>query len=416
MRLQCGGVVCHTPAIADMRLAIIQSHPTQYFSPWFRHLAADPRVTVKVFYLWDFGVKETVDIVFQKSFVWDIPLLDGYDSVFIPNVSSDPGTHHFTGLNNPKAARMIADWQPDRILIFGYGYVTHLRLILAPELMKIPLLFRGDSHELYPKKNLNSKLGEFLRRVIFRRFSAFLAVGRANTAYFRRVGVPEHKIYFSPHCVDNERFQNASSSAEQEAQVWKNQLGIPPASPVVLFAGKFETKKCPVDLLRTFLSLPNPANGEPKPVILFVGSGPLAVELRRTAGDAIGKTVFFAPFQNQSAMPKVYATGDLLVLPSYGRGETWGLVVNEAMNLARPAIVSSHCGCSLDLIVQGKTGWVFPAGDWDALRNTLVEALRDSDRLRQSGIQAREHIDGYSFEKAGKGLMDALVQVVPASR
>ena len=37
------------------RLAIVASHPVQYYAPWFRHLAATNRLDLKVFYLWDGG-------------------------------------------------------------------------------------------------------------------------------------------------------------------------------------------------------------------------------------------------------------------------------------------------------------------------------------------------------------------------
>ncbi len=391
-----------------LKLAILQSHPTQYFSPWFRHIAQNSGLEVNVFYLWDFGVKETADIDFKISFVWDIPLLDGYQSQFPPNRSADPGTHHFRGLDNPAAVDAISAWQPDAVLIFGYGYVTHLRLILSPELSHVPFLFRGDSHELFPKASWHYHLGGLVRRLLFRRFQAFLAVGKANTQYFREVGVPESKIYRAPHCVDNLRFQSAAEQAEKDAVVWKKEIGIPDGAPVILFAGKFELKKCPLNLLKTFLALPPTSGSRPQPVIFYVGGGSLEEQLRKTAGSMIGKTVFFAPFQNQSAMPKVYASGDLLVLPSYGRGETWGLAINEAMNMARPAIVSSHCGCSLDLILQGETGWVFPAGDWSALGKLLAQAMSDQGKLKSMGLRAREYIAQFSFDFATHGLLQAM--------
>ncbi len=85
--------------------------------------------------------------------------------------------------------------------------------------------------------------------------------------------------------------------------------------------------------------------------------------------------VYFAGFQNQSQMPRTYAAGDLLVLPSHGGGETWGLCVNEAMCLGRPAIVSNHVGCGPDLIRPGETGWVFEAGRVDALAAALPARL-----------------------------------------
>jgi glycosyltransferase involved in cell wall biosynthesis len=415
------------------RLAIVLSHPTQYYSPWFRDLAK--QVTLKVYYLWDFGIRETEDKAFQASFTWDIPLLDGYDHEFLPNRSPDPGTHHFRGLDNPGAAEEIAAWEPDAILLFGYNYATHLSLILAPQLRGIPLLFRGDSHELFPAGGWKAAASRMVRRLLFKRFSRFLAVGKANVGYFRRSGVPGQKIAVVPHCVDNGRFQAAAEDAEIEAAAWKRGLGIPDAAVVILFAGKFEQKKRPLDLLTAFRAMESglethssevsdqrsprdqaksSAFRRPPPCLLFVGGGPLESRLRAEAGDRLGKSIFFAPFQNQSQMPKVYAAGEVLVLPSFGRGETWGLAVNEAMNLARPAIVSTHVGCRPDLILEGDTGWSFPAGDVEALARVLRKAVSDPERLVTMGRRARAHVANYSYQAATSELLRALEQVMSA--
>jgi len=197
------------------------------------------------------------------------------------------------------------------------------------------------------------------------------------------------------------------------ADEWKRELGIPSDSPVVLFAGKFEPDKRPLDLLQAFTRTAESLRKARKqePVLLFVGSGPLESELKAQAGNRIGRTIFFAPFQNQSRMPVVYAACSVFVLPSHG--ETWGLSVNEAMNLARPAIVSTHVGCAPDLIREGETGWTFEAGSVDALASVLAEALRDPERTAEMGRAARDHISRYSFEAATEGLMTALDALVP---
>ena len=456
----------YPPASVSLRLAIVLSHPVQYYSPWFRHLAAREELSVKVFYLWDFGVKETRDRAFGESFTWDIPLLEGYEHEFLMNRSADSGTHHFRGLDNPGAVVAVAAWKPDAVLLFGYSYVTQLRLILSRRLAGVPFYFRGDSHDLCRPAGWRPKVSRLLRKLLFRRFAGFLAVGEANAGYFRNCGVTDNKIHRVPHCVDNSRFQAAAAQAALDAKQWKQQLGIPHAATVVLFAGKFETIKRPLDLLEAFLQLsevdgrqgtgdreqeaaeersastgsvpytlspvpsalspvpctlsPVPCSLSPVPsalspvpcslsaVLLFVGSGPLESALRVAAGEEIGRSVFFAPFQNQTAMPKVYQTGDVLVLPS--QSETWGLAVNEAMNLARPAIVSSHVGCGPDLIVPGKTGWVFPAGDVTALRSCLAEATADPVRLQHMGEAARRHVAGFSYEVATEGLVAAVLK------
>ncbi len=432
----------------------------QYYSPWFRHLAARPELCLKVFYLWDFGVKEARDRTFGTTFKWDIPLLDGYESVFISNRSKDPGTHHFRGIDNPGAPTAVADWKPDAVLLFGYAYATHLRLIFSRRLAKTPFYFRGDSHELCPSSGWKRKVARGVRSLLFRRFAGFFAVGEANADYFHACGLAQSKIHRVPHCVDNARFQETATQAEIEAIEWKSELGIPADTVVVLFAGKFEEKKRPLDLLEVFCaqcaeaggtgaacstyllngaqeatatitreeqsveqigeaslspSVPRPMpHAETSPrhcVLLFVGSGPLEAELRKRAGAALGRSVFFAPFQNQTAMPKVYAAGDVLVLPSYGRGETWGLAVNEAMIMGRPAIVSSHVGCGPDLLLSGETGWIFKAGDQDELKSVLTEALSDPVRLRTMGQRARAHMANYSYERATASLITVIKKI-----
>ncbi len=391
----------------EKRLAVVISHPTQYYSPWFHHLASQPGLQVKVFYLSDAGIIKSEDKSFKTSFAWDIPLLEGYESEFVENRSTQPGTHHFRGLNNPGASRAIRKWKPDAVLLFGYAYLTHLRLVVSPWLAGVPFLFRGDSHELFPASGWKPLINRWLRNLLFRRFSHFLAVGRANVDYFRRSGVSNSKIGRVPHCVDNSRFQLAAPQADLDATEWKQSLGIPHEAVVVLFAGKLEDKKRPMDLLQAFLNLTKTANASTS-VLLFVGSGHLENTLKEASGAETGRRVFFAPFQNQTAMPKVYSVGDVLVLPSFGRGETWGLSVNEAMNLARPAIVSSHVGCGPDLIIPEETGWIFEAGNVEALKYTLRTALSDPARLERMGLRAREHIANYSYERATEALLRVL--------
>ncbi len=244
---------------------------------------------------------------------------------------------------------------------------------------------------------------------LFRRFSAFLYVGQANFEYFRYHGVPESKLFPAPHCVENQRFYSNAAIAAADALEWKAGLGIPREDAVVLFAGKLESKKRPLDLLRAFEEAKLPDTS-----LLFVGSGPLEQDVRVAAR---GNTkIFFASFQNQSLMPRTYATGDVFVLPSFGKSETWGLAVNEAMCMSRPVIVSDHVGCARDLVVPYKNGLTFPAGDIRALTRCLQEALSDRLRLRGWGERSREMIEDYSYTHATRGLLAAMRAVLPPAR
>lgn len=387
------------------RLAIITSHPIQYNAPWFRHLSARRDLRVRVFYLWDYGITPRFDPGFQQTIQWDIPLLAGYQYSFVPNRSVRPGTYGFLGLWNPSIVRHVNEYKPSAILMLGYNFATCIYLVLRAR--HTPLIFRGDSHRLVRSKGF----GELVRRTliswVFRRFSAFLYVGQANYDYFRYHGVPETKLFRAPHCVDNARFFASARAAADDAMQWKEQLGIAPDDAVVLFAGKLESKKRPLDLLRAFAEarLPNTS-------LLFVGSGPLEQDVKTAA--AGNPKIFFAPFQNQSLMPRTYAIGDVFVLPSFGKSETWGLAVNEAMCLSRPVIVSDHVGCARDLVVPYQNGLVFPAGDVAALRRCLEDALSDPVRLRSWGARGRQMIENHSYSQATDGLLEAMRRVAPA--
>jgi len=388
----------------SIRLAVVLSHPVQYYSPWFRWLSAYTSLQLQVFYLWDFGVRQRRDPGFQQALQWDVPLVEGYASMFVPNRSRDPGTHHLGGLDNPELVPLLLAWRPDAVLLFGYPWRSHRQLLLDPRLWRIPILLRGDSHDLIPPRVWKAVLASWFRRLLFRRFAAALPVGQANAVWLARNGIPRRRQFLAPHAVENARFQAAAPAAEAAAQLWRQELGIPAFAPVLLFAGKFEPMKRPLDLLEAFASL-----GHPNAVLVFVGAGPLEAELRHRAASLPPARVLIQGFQNQTAMPRTYALGDLLVLPSFS--ETWGLCVNEAMNLSRPVIVSSHVGCGPDLVDPGKTGWIFPAGDVAALRAALAEALSDLARLKAMGKAARAQIDQYSYAQATEGLLHALAAV-----
>ena len=97
----------------------------------------------------------------------------------------------------------------------------------------------------------------------------------------------------------------------------------------------------------------------------------------------------------------------MLVLPSDG-GETWGLVVNEAMACARPCIVSDRVGCGPDLVIPQETGSIFPLGNVEALANSMIELAGNPKRMVSMGINARNRLVNYSIETAVDGVVQSL--------
>ncbi len=384
------------------RLAIILSHPTQYYSPWFRWLRARTALNFRVFYLWDFGVTTRHDPQFGVPFAWDVDLLAGYDSEFVPNRAARPGTEHFWGLRNPALSGRLAAWRPDVILLFGYRYAAHLRAIAWCRRRGVPLVFRGDSHLLgQPRPSVLKRLA---LRMLFRQFAAVTYVGSANRAYFETFGVPADRLHFAPHAVNHEHFDPCKAAHQEAAARLRADLGLAPRRRVVLFAGKLLPRKQPLALLEAFLSAPRP-----DATLLFVGEGE-----EKTALQARDADVRFLPFANQSEMPARYLLADLFVLPSRGNSETWGLAVNEAMHMGLPCLVSDVVGCQRDLVTDGDTGWVFRAGDPAHLKLKLNEALEALSH-DATGFKTRviARIAGYTYAQATEGLLRAVAATRP---
>ena len=82
------------------RVAVLNSHPIQYFAPLYRYLAASPEIDLTVFFLSDLSVREYHDPGFGRAFKWDVPLLGGYRHEFLPCI----GTVSYTHLTLPTKA------------------------------------------------------------------------------------------------------------------------------------------------------------------------------------------------------------------------------------------------------------------------------------------------------------------------
>lgn len=380
------------------RLAIVVSHPIQYYAPWFRHLTA-AGFNLRVFYLWDAGVTKQLDPGFGAAFSWDVDLLSGYDHEFLPNTAQTPGTEQFGGLHNPTLTKRLRAWQPTAILLFGYKYRTHLTLIAWAAWHRLPLIFRGDSHLLgRPRLSFHKR---WPLQLLFSRFAAFLYVGRANRSYLEALRVPAPKLFFAPHCVNAAHFQ-ATTATRAAAETLRASLGLD-GRRIILFAGKLVPAKQPRELLEAFVAL-----ADDRWALVFVGEGPEKTALSAAATKS-ASCIRFLPFANQSEMPSRYLLADLFVLPSRGVYETWGLAVNEAMHLGVPCLVTDRVGCQQDLVTDGVTGWVASVEDPTSLQAKLAEACRavatDPARWRQAAMQ---RVSGYSYAAASEGLRNAL--------
>lgn len=386
------------------KLAIVSTHPIQYYAPVFQLLAKRNHIKTKVFYTVGAQGQGSYDPGFRKKITWDIPLLEGYDYAFVENSSTDPGSHHHRGIINPTLVQTVKGWKPDALLIYGWNYHSHIRLMLRLK-GQIPIWLRGDSHLLDTISGLRRFVKRMVLWYVYRHVDLAFYVGTNNKDYYRWAGLKERQLIFAPHAIDNDRFFDTPERSYGElATNWRKQLGFETSDVVVLYAGKLEPKKNPALLLAAVQKY-NILHSD-KIKLLFVGNGELETSLKSTAeGD---KNIAFLDFKNQSQMPVVYRLGNIFCLPSKGPYETWGLAINEALACNIPVIVSDKVGCAVDLVHEGQTGVVFKSDDVE----DLLKAIRQMVELVQQGLFQKKpetFIQKWSFEQQVEAIEQQLM-------
>jgi glycosyltransferase involved in cell wall biosynthesis len=368
-------------------LTVVLTHPVQYFAPWFRYMHAhEPDIALTVLY-------ETVPtpreqgVGFATAFEWDIPPRGGYSSTVLGA----------GGWRGPDIGAAIAATRPDAVLIPGWHSAYYRRALRECRQRHIPVLYRGDSTLQVRHRGLAEVAWTLRTQMRLAQFDAFLSVGRRSREFLQQLGAPSDRIFDSPHAVDNDFFATGAAVHQSAAArlASRERFGIDAGEFVMLFAGKLDAIKRPLDAVR--------AAAAARVTLLVAGDGAMKSEMVREAART-GARVRFAGFLNQSQMPEAYATADCLVLPS--ERETWGLVVNEAMATGLPCIVSDTCGCAPDL-VDDLTGASFPAGDEAALCRA-VAAVRDRQRAGHEYQRAcRQRVDAFAFAQASRGVVAA---------
>jgi glycosyltransferase involved in cell wall biosynthesis len=392
-----------------LRLASLVSHPIQYQAPLFRALAGHPDVDFTALFLSDHGVRPTLDPGFGRVIAFDVPLIEGYRSLFVRNRAPHPHTQSFFGAVNPGLAAVIARERFDALWVHGYAQASNWIGFATAACLRIPFLIRGDSQLLVQRSLPVRSLRRLVLATLFRAASAVLYIGQQNRRFYEWFGVPAGKLFFAPYSVDNTFFAARAQAARADGRraAIRARIGAGPDDVVLLVVGKLMSFKRPLDIVRAMPRLDRRA------IAVFVGDGELrpAVEQELAAAGVRGVVTGFV---NQGDLPEWYAAGDVAVLAS--DFEKWGLVVNEAMACGLPIVASDLVGCAPDLVHAGESGSVFRARDPDALAAAIQPLVEQPALRRKLGEGARQLISRYDLASAADGIVAAATAVAQAPR
>jgi glycosyltransferase involved in cell wall biosynthesis len=169
----------------------------------------------------------------------------------------------------------------------------------------------------------------------------------------------------------------------------------------IVFSAKFLPRKDPMTLLRAVDAMQH----RDRAVLIFLGNGELRGEMERFAEEH-GVATIFPGFINQTDLPLYYAMGDVFVLPSLD--DPRGSVVNEAMAVGLPVIITDRCGASNDIAKHGENGFIFTPGDVQSLAKHLDALAGDPELRARMGQRSREIIATWDYARGVEGVLAAL--------
>lgn len=356
------------------RLAVLITHPVQYFQPLFDALAHDPKLDLLVVFGCDHGVRVSHDPDFGIDFAWDSAPTDGFPHVFASELPLSGLARWRTAWPCAKRSfELIRRFEPDCVLVFAYTpiFIALTTLLLGQSRHRLMLRAEATDRAL-----LRSRFKNFVRDIVlkywYRQFDAVFPIGSDSNDHFARLGVAVTRRFPVSYSVNTAFFSYQLSEWMPQRQSLRDQLGIAPADLALLWSGKMTDVKNPQLLIQALRLLPKDILS--RFWLLAMGDGPLRASFESQAMKILNNRCRFMGFRNQRELGMGYAASDALVFPS-SQGETWGLVVNEALQFGLAVLASDHPGSVRDLLVErddaplGST--VFSSNDPDALAQAL---------------------------------------------
>lgn len=261
----------------------------------------------------------------------------------------------------------------DEVIVGGYNNITTWLPVLVSSKKKNSVIVESTFRE-----TKTEGIRAFLKKVFFKRVSRAYVCGSPHEKLTRMFGFKGECIKWNSVGLIN-RIEQPDYSERDRVRDF-------------LFVGRLIEEKNLEWLIERFAE-------HPELNLSIIGFGPLDETLKnRTKSD----NVKFVGAVNNKELPSWYQKADVFILPS--KSETWGLVVEEALNNGTPVMLSDAVGCADDLVLELMTGVVFTKDDKADFEEKL-KVMMDPQRYNYF----RKNISNINFEQRECSIIKAFL-------
>jgi len=245
--------------------------------------------------------------------------------------------------------------------------------------------------------------------IYLRNFKRIISTSESYAETSKTLRRYREKVVVIPNGVDTERFNPKIDGSKIRAR--HNLEG----SKVIMFVGaltRWHRYKGLDILIKAFLEIQRRTN---QARLLIVGDGDLKSEYEASCCLSIKEKVTFAGNVDDEELPSYYAASEVLVLPSIDRSEGFGLTLLEANATGKP-VVASNIGGIPSVVTDGVNGILIPPRDEKTLAQTIVNLLKDEDRLHKMGVNGRRIAEAHEWKHIAKKTEELYREVVEDSQ
>jgi len=257
---------------------------------------------------------------------------------------------------------------------------------------------------------------EGIKRRLLRLAAAAFVAGTPHAEYLQKLGMTPDRVFQGYDAVDNDHFRQGADAARRQEVELRKKHALP--QNYFLASARFVEKKNLARLIHAYATYrarsSNTGNGKSPTEtweLVLLGDGPLRPELcRQIAALGLKEHVFMRGFKQYAELPVFYGLARAFIHVS--TTEQWGLVVNEAMASGLPVLVSSRCGCAMDLVREASTGFTFDPLNTEQMADLMSRSSKTPEDLVDMGKAAQTMISNWGLDRFAGGLMQAVEKSV----
>ena len=294
----------------------------------------------------------------------------------------------------PSVMKYLSEKLYDRIIVANMSTPTGMFAIQYMKMNRIPYYIEGDG--AFPKSGKSVR--EILKKYLMHGAKGYFSTSEMHDKYYLAYGAEAEIIHRYPFTSLSTGDIDVSFPTSDEKSALRKKLGMS-EDKIVLTVGQMIHRKGFDVLLKAAASLS-------KEVGIYIIGGKPTKEYECFVNEHNLNNVHFVDFMLKPELSEYYRAADLFVLPT--REDIWGLVINEAMAHGLPIITTNRCIAGLELVENGKNGYIVNVEDVDMLAERINEIMSNDALRLQMAEQSIDKISNYTVDKMAERHMEIL--------